>query len=373
MTLRRPALLIAVAFLAACQTQGQGGKPAPPGPLSGVVITGVESDPNFSPATVAAPCQAAEALIGNAADGQVQGHRLVALAEECVKRGSDRAMGQALLGYGLQQIGKPREGLQVLKNLLAFSDAARLAANPAAARASVLGYEGRSYFYAGQRRWPAAIDDIDQAIEVQPDPDTRVTGALLARRGFYQSLAGNGPAATNSFENALSNWGDRQGVAEIAYQRGLGALGRAQWDRAAAELAVAFEQSGSAYRRTQAMLAAYFAEAMAGLARDGNIVPAQVALETRAQQTAIAPTMEPFVSLLLREIGPEAARELAEANPQQNVEASLAQAYWYIGIYHLLAGEADTAQSAWREAVSTRVTTLQDLLLSQSMLRRMGS
>ncbi len=125
---------------------------------------------------------------------------------------------------------KPREGLQVLKNLLAFSDAARLSANPGAARASVLGYESRSYFYAAQRRWPAAIEDLDQAIAVQPDPDTRVTGALLARRGFYQSLSGKGPAANSSFDNALSNWGDSQGAAEVAYQRGLGALGRGQWE-----------------------------------------------------------------------------------------------------------------------------------------------
>jgi len=362
--------LLSLVLLAACQnTKGPVGTA---GPLAGVVITGVDSDPALSAATVAQPCAAAEGLLASAADGQVLGHRLVALAEECVKRGSNRPMGQALLGYGLQQIGQPREGLQALKNLLGYSNAAQFAAQPGSASARVLGFEARSYFYAASGRWKDAVLDLDNAIAAQQDGDALLTGVLLARQGFYKSLGRDNAGAENSFAIAEERLEGSGADLEVVYQRGLAALGRRDWPSAGTLLGQVYEQSGQSYRRTQAMLMAYFADVMA--ARDANldVGPAVSAFESRAARADAPPALAPFVELLQGRIGPEEARAKAKQNPKQNVEASLAQAYWYLGIYHTLRDEAETASRAWSRGIGERVTTQQEILLMQSMQRRFG-
>lgn len=376
-----PALLLPLFLLAACQAQGPKG---PPGPLAGVVITGVESDSGTPANQVAAPCQAAESLLAQSQDGQVLGHRLVALSEECVKRGADRAIGQALLGYGLEQIGQPRQGLQALKNLLSFSNAASSAASPKAARARVLGYEARSYFYAGLGRWSDAVADVNQAIESQPDANPRVTGALLARRGFYQSVGASQPsgstqgttisalAAESSFEEAVTRWQAPEASNEVAFQRGMGHLANGRWEAASNDLSLVFETAARPHRRTQAMLLAYYADYRLGWAQDQTIEEARATFEARAAQGNIGPALAPFVALFQDVIGPEAALGKAEANPNQNVEASQLQAYWYIGIYHQMRDEHDLVERAWNFGLSTRVVTLQDYFLMQAMSRRFG-
>ncbi len=376
-----PALLLPLLLLAACQAPGPKG---PPGPLAGVVITGVNTGSDVAANQVAAPCQAAESLLAQSEDGQVRGHRLVALSEECVKRGSDRAIGQALLGYGLEQIGQPRQGLQALKNLLSFSNAASSAANPNAARARVLGYEARSYFYAGLSRWGDAVSDLNEAMDSQPDPSPRVTGALMARRGFYQSLAASQPAgsdqpsgvyalaAESSFEEALARWQAPEAANEVAFQRGMGHFANGRWEAASIDFGQVFETAGRPHRRTQAMLLAYYADYRLGWAQDQTIEAARATFEARAAQGNIGSALAPFVALFLGEIGPEAALGKAEANPNQNIEASQLQAYWYIGMYHQMRDEHDLVERAWNFGLSTRVITLQDYFLMQAMSRRFG-
>ncbi len=376
-----PAVLLPLVLIAACQAPAPKG---PPGPLAGVVITGVEGDPNQAASQVADPCRAAETLLAQSEDGQVRGHRLVELAEECVKRGSDRPIGQALLGYGLEQIGQPRLGLQALKNLLSFSDAAASAANPNVARARVLGYEARSYFYAGLGRWSDAVADLNSAMESQPNPSPRVTGALLARRGFYQSMAASQPetggqgvgvgaqAAENSFEEALSRWQAPEAANEVAFQRGMGHLVNGRWEAASTDFTQVFETAGRPHRRTQAMLLAYYADYRLGWAQDETIEAARATFEARSRQGDLGPALAPFVALFLGQIGPEAALGKAEANPNQNIEASQLQAYWYIGIYHQMRDETDLVDRAWSFGLSTRVITLQDYFLMQAMNRRFG-
>lgn len=370
MPLLRPILLLpTLVLLAACQASGPRGSA---GPLAGVVITGVEDDPSLSAASVAQPCAAAQNLLASATDGQVLGHRLVSLAEECVKRGPDRPMGQALLGYGLQQIGQPREGLQALKNLLGFSKAAQQAAQPGSGNARVLGFEARSYFYAASGRWKDAATDLDSAIAAQDSLDPLLTGVLLARQGFYRAMGGDGPGAEKSFEEAATRLQASGALLEVTYQRGLAALGRSEWATAAATLGEVFDRAGRPYRRSQAMLLAYFADAMAARAADESIGAARASFDSRLLQLDPPPAMQPFVELLHGDIGPEEARGLARQNPLQNVEASEAQAYWYIGMYHLLRDDPETGRRAWSEGIGTRVTTLQDLLLMQAMQRRFG-
>ncbi len=374
------ALLMPLVLLAACQAPGPKG---PPGPLAGVVITGVKSGSDQPASQVAAPCDAAESILAQSQDGQIRGHRLVALAEECVRRGRDRPIGQALLGYGLEQIGKPREGLQALKNLLSFSDAASASANPGSSRARVLGYEARSYFYAGLGRFGDAVEDLDRAIAAQPTSSARVSGALLARRGFYQSLAASQPrsdqpssvysqAAQNSFEEALARWDVPEAAYEVAFQRGLGHLVNGRWEEASADFSSVYQGDGSAYRRTQAMLLAYYADYRLGWARDETIEAARSTFQSRASQGGVAPALAPFVQLFLGEIGPEAALGKAEENPNQNIEASRLQAYWYLGIYHQMRDETDLVARAWTFGLQTRVVTLQDYFLMQSMSQRFG-
>ncbi len=376
-----PAFLLPLLLLAACQQPGPKG---PPGPLAGVVITGVESDSEAEASLVAQPCQAAEMLLAQAQDGQVRGHRLVALAEECVKRGNDRPLGQALLGYGLEQIGQPREGLQALKNLLSFSDAAASSVDSNVARARVLGYEARSYFYAGLGRWGDAVDDIDRAIAAQPISNDRVTGALMARRGFYQSLAANNPgaagqpagvysqAAQSSFEEAVARWDAPEAALEVAFQRGMGNLARGRWEEASADFTTVFQGAGTANRRTQAMLLGYYADYRLSWAQEQTLEKARSTFETRARQIEIGAAYAPYVQLFLGEIGPEAALGRAEQNPNQNIEASQLQAYWYIGIYHQMRDETDLVQRAWDFGLKTRVITVQDYFLMQATARRFG-
>ncbi|MEQ8652231.1 MAG: hypothetical protein RIC87_07185 [Kiloniellales bacterium] len=376
-----PVLLLPLVLLVACQAKAPKG---PPGPLAGVVITGVEGDADVAASQVSAPCQAAETLLAQSQDGQVRGHRLVALSEECVKRGSDRAIGQALLGYGLEQIGQPRQGLQALKNLLSFSNAASSAANPNAARARVLGYEARSYFYAGLGRWADAVDDLNEAMDSQPNPDPRVTGALMARRGFYQSLAASNPtgsdqpsgvyalAAESSFEEALARWQAPEAANEVAFQRGMGHLANGRWEAASLDFSQVFETAGRPYRQTQAMLLAYYADYRLGWSEDQSLEAARATFEARAAQANISPALAPFVALFQDVIGPEAALGKAEANPNQNIEASQLQAYWYIGIYHQMRDEHDLVARAWNFGLSTRVITLQDYFVMQAMSRRFG-
>ncbi|GAB5467251.1 MAG: hypothetical protein Kilf2KO_02810 [Rhodospirillales bacterium] len=359
--------LIAVTFLTACQAAGP---KAPPGPLAGVSVVGVARGEWPDPATVPAPCDTAEAVIANSRDGLVQGHRLVDYAEACVRRGDRRDLGQALLGYGLQQIGNPREGLQVLKNLLSFPDSARVLAPQGGDLARVLGHEARSYFYAASRRWKEATDDLNWAIEAQTVANPSVTGALLARRGFYRSLEGNGPAAESSFEAAAARWQGSEASSEIAFERGLGALGGGRWSAATRDLGQAFQQTGSDYRRTQAALFAYFADAVISLQAGQGLGNARATLDARLSQAPPSDLLLPFVELLQGRVGPEAALAGAENNPYQNIEASRAQAYLFIGIYHLLRGEGDVAGEAWTRGLATRVTTLPDYLVMQALNRQ---
>ncbi|MEO1192685.1 MAG: hypothetical protein AAFY02_13065 [Pseudomonadota bacterium] len=358
--------LSALLLLAACQAAGP---KAPPGPLAGVSTVGVIDSEELDASQVAAPCDAAENLVATARDGQIRGHRLVALAEACVRRGSKRDLGQAFLGYGLQQIGKPREGLQALKNLLGFPDSARVLVQPGGDLARVLGHEARSYFYAASARWPEATADLDRAIEAQTNADAVVTGALLARRGFYETLEGDGLAAQASFDAAAARWQTAEGASEIAFEKALGDLGRARWDAAASGFDQVFRSSGSSYRRAQAALLGYLADAQVALLADQPIGAARNRLDTRLRQSAPAASLAPFAELLQGRVGPEAALGVAEQNALQNVEASRAQAYLYIGIYHLLRGERDLAGAAWSRGLSTRVTTLPDYLLMQGLRR----
>jgi len=351
-------------LLGGCAGGGTGGSSAGPQPQAVAAPPEPRSAPASLVADVANPCREGLSELTGWRLGAVEGERLTALARACQQRGSDPRLGQALLGYGLEQLGEPRQGLQELNALLSFSDGV-----DAGSDTRLVAYWARSYFYGAWGRYGAAAEDLTAAIGLRSQSGLVPRASLFARRGFFQRLADQGAASERSFESARNEAQTREEQVDVLRDNGLVRLMIGDWEEAARLLGQLVSVPADPYFRAEAIAYAFLADCQVNLFAGRGTGPAVSQLRQRYNAVSLPDYPGIYARLYLGEVGPEEALAVAQANTRQNEQANLAEAFYHVGVYHLMRGERDLAETAFGRSISTRVTTRRELMLSQAVLR----
>jgi lipoprotein NlpI len=274
------------------------------------------------------------------------------------------------------------------KRDLAVADYTRALAKRPASRLAAQVHNNRAAAYAADRNYRAAVLDYDAAIEADPR-----NGPVYLRRATARRRADDARGALADLDRATELGVDRKLVtrerAEVDWD-----LGR--YDEAAAGFTALLEQSPSApayecrgviefslgeYDKAAQDFSAYFKTANA---RPLDYVEFFRLLNRRAQKstdqeapflTTLATWPDGWPKTLGRYLAGQITegRLLDEANgsPAESRDERLCEAYGYIGLTYLLAGDMPTAEDFLQKCVRTGVINFYEYRIARAELRRM--
>jgi lipoprotein NlpI len=208
----------------------------------------------------------------------------------------------------------------------------------------------------------ANLDRLDEAARDAADAlrlDER-SAAVWDCQGAVAWRQGDLARADAAFTRALSLGAD---AADVLTQRGLVRLLQQRFDAAAQD----FERAAAA--QAQAGGEHGFARLlwMTTLRRAGQPLPAE--LQALAQHEG--PWPQAALALMADATTPQALLQGLQALPEAERDLALAEAWYYIGQWHLARGERDAAITAFQRSVAQRATAYHEHAAATQELRRL--